>query len=139
MNEHTYLFEEGRWEIGGSMIDVVGNANVIVGYAVITHTDQWVIEEQLNENANRYAIVPPTEDRGATIFTGANGVTGEVNGTFAFFDDLILSAYHSDDGHYSASEAFRKVDDDHYEARGALFYDGGHVSSWSLQLRRASA
>jgi hypothetical protein len=136
VRDHTYLLEEGRWEIGGSMIDVVGNATVMTGYAVVTHTDQWIVEEQINESMNRYAIVPPVEDRAATVFTGANGITGEVNGTLAFFDDLILSTYHSDDGHYSASEAFRRLDDDRYQWRGALFYDGGHVSNWSLEMRR---
>lgn len=133
---HTYLFREGRWQISGSTIDVAGNPNVMIGYAIVTHGDAWTVVEQINESANHYTINPPGDDFAATTFTGANGITGEVNGTFAFFEDVILSTYHSDDGHYSASEAFLKVNDDEYEARGALFYDGGHVSSWSLTLQR---
>ena len=136
MNEHTYLLREGRWQISGSTIDVAGNPNVLIGYAIVIHGKHWTVEEQINESSNHYTIVPPDEDLGATTFTGANGITGEVNGTFAFFEDMILSAYHSDDGHYSASEVFRRLEDDRYEARGALFKDGGHVSSWSLTMER---
>ncbi|MGZ5472782.1 MAG: hypothetical protein ACXW31_02835, partial [Thermoanaerobaculia bacterium] len=65
------------------------------------------------------------------------GITGEVNGTFAFFDDIILSTYRSDDGQYTASEVFLRKSDDRYEVRGALFLHGGHVSSWSLTMTRA--
>jgi len=36
VNEHTYLLREGRWVISGSMIDVAGNPNVMIGYAIVT-------------------------------------------------------------------------------------------------------
>ncbi len=138
MNErHTYLLREGRWQISGSAIDVAGNPNVMVGYAIVSHPDQWIIDEELNENTSRFAVAPIGEDRAATTFTGMDGISGEVNGTFAFFDDVIVSTYHSDDGQYSASEVFLRKADDSYEVRGALFLNGGHVSSWSLTLTRA--
>lgn len=136
MNEHTYLVGEGRWEISGSTIDVAGNPNVMIGYAIVTHGEQWIVDEELNENTSRYAIAPIGEDIAATTFTGMNGITGEVNGTFAFFDDIILSTYRSDDGQYTASEVFLKRSDECYEVRGALFLHGGHVSSWSLTMTR---
>lgn len=137
MTEHSYLLREGRWEISGSTIDVAGNPNVMIGYAIVTHGDQWIVDEELNENTSRFAVVPPGEDRNATTFTGRDGISGEVQGTFAFFDDVILSTYSSGDGHYAACEVFLRRDEAHYEVRGALFLDGGHVSSWSLTLMRA--
>lgn len=136
MNEHTFLLREGRWQIGGSTVDVAGNPNVMIGYAIVTHGQQWIVDEELNENTSRYAVTPLGQDRGATSFTGMDGITGEVNGTFAFFDDMILSTYRSDDGQYNASEVFLRKADDRYEVRGALFLHGGHISSWSLTLTR---
>lgn len=137
MNEHTYLLREGRWQISGSTIDVAGNPNVMIGYVIVTHGPQWLVEEELNENTSRYAVTPLGEDVAATSFTGMDGITGEVNGTFAFFEDLILSTYRSDDGQYNACEVFLRRNDDCYEVRGALFLHGGHVSSWSVTLTRA--
>lgn len=138
MNEHTFLLREGRWQISGSTIDVAGNPNVMIGYAIVSRNgDQWVVDEELNENTSRFALAPIGEDRNATSFTGMDGITGEVNGTFAFFEDMILSTYRSDDGQYNASEVFLRRAEDQYEVRGALFLHGGHVSSWSLTLTRA--
>lgn len=137
MNEHSYLLREGRWEIGGSTVDVAGNPNVMIGYAIVTHGDSWIIDEELNENTSRFTVVPLGDDRNATTFTGRDGINGDVHGTFAFFDDLILCTYRSDDGQYTASEVFLRRAEDCYEARGALFLNGGHVSSWSLTLTRA--
>ena len=136
MRDHTFLLREGRWEIEGSTIDVAGNPNAMIGFAVITHRENWIVEEQLNEAHSHYAVAPLSPGISATCFTGANGIVGEVHGSFAFFDDLILSMYRSDDGHYQVCEALRMLDDDHYDARGAMFLDGGHVSSWSLNLHR---
>lgn len=138
MSEHSYLLREGRWQISGSTIDVAGNPNVMIGYAIVTHADgEWIVDEEINENTSRIAVVPSVEDRNATTFTGRDGISGEVHGTLAFFDDMILSTYRSDDGHYAASEVFVRKADDCYEVRGALFLDGGHVSSWSLTLTPA--
>jgi hypothetical protein len=139
VNEHTYLLQEGRWVISGSTIDVAGNPNVMIGYAIVTHGAQWIVDEELNENTSRFAIAPVGEDRAATTFTGMDGICGEVNGTFAFFDDVVLSTYRSDDGQYTASEVFLRRAADCYEVRGALFLNGGHVSSWSLTLTRPEA
>lgn len=138
MNEHTFLLREGRWQISGSTIDVAGNPNVMIGYAIVSRNgDQWVVDEELNENTSRFALAPIGEDRNATSFTGMDGITGGVSGTFAFFEDMILSTYRSDDGQYHASEVFLRRAEDQYEVRGALFLHGGHVSSWSLTLTRA--
>ena len=137
MSEHTYLVREGRWQISGSAIDVAGNPNVMIGYALITHGESWVIEEEINENTSRYQVAPLGDDKAATTYTGVDGIAGEVSGTLAFFEDLILSTYRSDEGKYYASEVYLRKSEDQYEVRGALFLQGGHVSSWSLTLTRA--
>jgi hypothetical protein len=137
VNEHSYLIREGRWQISGSTIDVAGNPNVMIGYAIVTHGEKWVVDEELNENTSCFEVTPLGDDRNATTFTGRDGISGTVNGTFAFFEDMILSAWRSDDGQYSASEVFLRRAEDCYEVRGALFLAGGHVSSWSLTLTRA--
>lgn len=119
------------------MVDVAGNPNVMIGYAIVTHGDQWIVDEEINENTSHLVIVPLGEDRNATTFKGRDGISGDVHGTIAFFDDMIVSSSRSDDGRYTSSEVFLCKADDRYEVRGALFLGGGHVSSWSLTLTRA--
>lgn len=137
MNEHTYLLRPGRWEILGSTIDVAGNPNAMLGFAVVTHDgDAWDVQEQLNENPSRFDVRPPATGMPATTFTGTHAILGNVQGVYAFFEDVILSSYRADEGDYSAAEIFRRLDDDRYEVRGALFLHGGHVSSWSLTMQR---
>ena len=132
----TYLLEPGRWEITGSTVDVAGNPNAMIGYATITHGESWIVEEQLNENASRYDVRPLSAGLPATTFTGTHAIMGPVQGAYAFFEDMILASYRSDDGDYSASEVFRCIDDERFDVRGALFLHGGHVSSWSLTMQR---
>lgn len=138
MKDHTFLVREGRWQIFGSVVDVAGNPNLTVGLAVVTHSgDLWILEEQVNELQNRHTILPLAHGATATAFNGVNGVMGELRGSFVFFDDVILLTYASNDGHYHSCEALRMLEADRYETRGALFRDGGHVSSWSYVLQRA--
>lgn len=138
MNEHTFLIREGRWQISGSTVDVAGNPNIAVGLAVATHSGEvWILEEQVNELQNRYTIVPLANGATATRFSGVNGVMGELKGSFVFFEDIVLLTYASTDGHFHGCEVLRRVDESRYETRGALFRDGGHVSSWSYALQRA--
>ena len=116
---------------------MAGNPNALLGYAIVTHEEtSWDVQEQLNENPSRYDARPPATGMPATTFTGTHAILGNVQGVYAFFEDVILSSYRSDEGDYAASEVFRRIDDDRYEVRGALFLHGGHVSSWSLTMQR---
>lgn len=138
MNDQTFLVREGRWQISGSVVDVAGNPNIAIGMAVVTHCGAlWILEEQVNEVQNRYTILPLANGATATSFNGGNGVMGELRGSFVFFDDQILLTYTSADGHFHGCESLRMLDEGRYETRGALFRDGGHVSSWSYTLQRA--
>lgn len=137
MKDHTYLLEEGRWQVAGSTIDVVGNANVMIGFAVVRHeVDRWIIEGQTNELANVYEIVPLHAGESTTTFRCTHPVFGELRGHLAFFEDVILATWHSTDGHYHATEWLHRLAPDRYENRGALFLDDGHVSSWASALTR---
>ncbi len=137
MKDHTLFVREGRWRISGSVVDVAGNANIAIGLAVVTHSgDLWILEEQVNELQNRHTILPLANGAAATAFSGVNGVMGELKGALAFFEDLILLTYTSTDGHFHCCEALRLMEENRYETRGALFRDGGHVSSWSYVLER---
>ncbi len=138
MKDHTFLAHEGRWQIAGSVVDVTGNPNIAIGLAVVTHSGElWILEEQVNELQNRYTILPLAAGATATAFNGVNGVMGELRGSFVFFNDLILLTYTSVDNQFHGCEALRMLDDGRYETRGALFREGGHVSSWSYVLQRA--
>jgi hypothetical protein len=138
VRDHTFLVREGRWQLSGSVVDVAGNPNIAVGLAVVTHSGElWILEEQVNELQNRYTILPLANGASATSFNGMNGVMGELRGAFAFFEDVILLTYTSSDGAFAGVESLRMLDADRYETRGALFRDGGHVSSWSYVLQRA--
>ena len=138
MKDHTYVLRPGKWQIAGSTVDVAGNANVAIGYAVVTHEgDHWNIEEQINEVGTHYAIPTVPSEAGAAPFTGSSGIAGPIAGAFAFFADVILATWRSEDGQYVSVESFRMLADDRYETRGALFLKGGYVSSWSYVLERA--
>ena len=138
MKEHTLFAREGRWQISGSTVDVAGNPNIVVGFVIVAHSDGvWIIDEQINESENQYEATPLVPGATATSFRGTNGALGLISGAYVFFEDLILTTYRSDDARYAGFEASRLMDADRYECRGALFLDGGHVSSWSLTLLRA--
>lgn len=137
MREHTLYVRDGRWQISGSTIDVAGNPNIAIGLLVVSRSgDLWIAEEQLNELQSRWTILPLETGASATRFNGVSGVMGEIEGALVFFDDVILLTYGSTDGAYRALESLRMLSDDQYETRGALFRDGGHVSSWSYTLAR---
>jgi hypothetical protein len=138
--EHSFILRPGKWEISGSTIDVASNPNIAVGYAVVTHEgNRWVIEEHINEVGTHYDIPTVLPAANAAAFKGTSGIAGAFRGTFAFFDDQILAAWHSDDGKYVTVASYRMLSEERYESRGALFLDGGHVSSWSYVLQRASS
>jgi len=138
LNEHTLFAREGRWQISGSTVDVAGNPNIMVGFLIVAHTKSvWIVQEQINESENQYEAAPLEPGATATNFRGSNGALGLINGAYVFFEDVILTTYRSEDAHYTGFEASRLMDADRYECRGALFLDGGHVSSWSLTLQRA--
>ena len=138
MENHTLIVREGRWRVSGSTVDVAGNANIAVGFLVITNRESgWLLEEQINELTNRYEIERPESGVSTTTFAGENAALGKLTGRFVFFEELILTIYESKDGTYKGFEALTRADPDRYESRGALFLDGGHVSSWSLTLQRA--
>lgn len=139
MKDHTLFVAEGQWQIAGSTVDVAGNPNIAIGLAAIEHSGAlWIFEEQLNEVPSRYTILPLEAGATATGFNGVSGIMGEVKGSFVFFEDVILMTCGSVDGRYHHCEALRMLDTERYETRGALFLDGGHVSSWSYVLQRAS-
>jgi hypothetical protein len=138
MTGQPLYLHEGRWELSGSTVDVAGNPNIAIGFVAVTRSGElWIIDEQVNELQNRYTMLPLADGLTATAFNGVNGVMGELAGSFVFFDDTILCTYASADGHYVGCETSRMIDSSHYETRGALFRDGGHVSSWSYALLRA--
>jgi hypothetical protein len=138
VKEHTYVLRPGKWQIAGSTIDVAGNANVAIGYAIVTHEGAvWTIEEHINEVGTRYDIPTVDASAAAAALKGSSGIAGTIKGDFAFFDDVILATWRSDDGRYVSIESFRMLAEDRYDTRGALFLNGGHVSSWSYTLIRS--
>ena len=137
MKEHSYILRPGKWQISGSTVDVAGNPNIAIGYAVVTHEgDRWIVEEHINEVGTHYQIPTVPAAAGAAAFKGSSGIAGAFTGDFAFFADVILATWRSDDKSYVSVESFRMLDEDRYETRGALFLSGGHVSSWSYALQR---
>ncbi len=137
MHRHTFLAEEGRWQISGSTIDVAGNANIAIGFVeIVRDGDRMRLEEQINELQSRYDITPLAKGAPATTFTGVSGLLGALHGSFVFFEDVILLTYRSDDRRYQGLEALRCIDEDTYQTRGAMFLNDAHVSSWSYVLSR---
>ena len=77
MREHTYLLRPGKWQISGSTIDVAGNANIAIGYAVVTHDGaHWTVEEHINELGTHYDVPTDPSTAAAAPFKGSGGVAG---------------------------------------------------------------
>lgn len=138
MNDHTYLLAEATWKLSGSTIDVASNPNIAIGLVVVSRSGELIIvEQQVNELQSRYTVLPIETGAAATAFSGVNGVMGELKGSYAFFEDVILCTYASADGRFNGVETLLVIGASSYQVRGALFSNDGHVSSWSYALERA--
>lgn len=145
--EHTFLFQEGFWNARGYYFDDMDRALTLEGITRITHLeDLWINEGEMEINAgdkpikiyNRYEIIPFREGRNQTTWESLSPDLGKLLGQFAIVDDAIMSTCHAQSGVYTGVEVLLKISNTHYQNRGVLFKGNDKLSSWSVDLHKAS-
>jgi hypothetical protein len=146
--EHTFLFQEEIWIASGYYFDDKDRALPLEGMNRITHTEGlWINIGEMEIKAgdksikfsNRYEIVPFEEDKSQTTWESLNPDMGTLLGRFIIVDDTILSTCHAKSGGYTGTEFLLKVSDTRYKNRGVLLKGNDKLSSWSMDLRKASS
>ena len=146
--EHTFLFQEGIWIARGYYFDDKDRALPLEGMTRITLKEGlWINVGEMEIKAgdksikfsNRYEIVPLEEGKSQTTWESLNPDLGTLLGRFIIVDDTILSTCHAKSGGYAGTEFLLKVSDTHYKNRGVLLKGNDKLSSWSMDLRKASS
>ncbi len=143
--EHTYLFAEGVWEIGGSYFDERGKPIPVWGRTTVEHrTDRWFVRGVTKllysppiEYQNNYELDPWKQGEETTAWRSFNPATGTFLGVFMRVADSILSSFTSEKDEYSGYEYFLQIDENTYRNRGFSFRRGDKLSSWAVDYRRA--
>jgi hypothetical protein len=138
---------EGIWIAQGHYFDNSDRALPLEGMTRVTHTDKlWLNEGEMEIKAgdkpikiyNRYEIVPFKEDRYITTWESLNPDLGSLLGRFVIVDDAIISTCCSKNGEYAGTDFLLKVSDMHYKNRGVFSKGSDKLSSWSIDLSKAS-
>lgn len=143
MSVHTFLFEEGIWDVSGVAFDESGRRET-EGEARIVHwPGVWLIESTLAGATDAdvavetsVEVTPLVEDADHTTWTAFSSALGKHEGHFVVVDDTILSIFGCSDDERRGTNVLRQIDEDTYENVGALFAGPRKVASWSLQLTR---
>lgn len=142
---HTFLFQEGLWEVRGEYVDEAMTRCVLRGETRVSHLrEAWFNEGRMTIETggkaiafeNRFRIVPFDEGAGITSWESDNPALGTLRGHFIVVGDAILSSCTSADARCTGMEFLLQESPDRYINRGALFSAGVKISSWSLTLVR---
>jgi len=139
---HTFLFQQGTWNVAGYYTDAEGQKNPIKGSARIVHQDrQWqlsgliaILSDPPITIENDLTFEPVSPGGLHTRWKSENHSFGPLEGMIVVVDDSILSTFESGDGIHKGMECFRKLTNTHYTNRGALFSGNTRVSSWIVEL-----
>lgn len=140
--KHTYLLRPGIWMAEGTFTDNTGTRFPVSGISTITHEPGiWynraamIIHTQpIADVECVYEISPLAPGQMATTWVAETLPMGRMSGNFAIIDNTILSSAQTPQG--NNLETLRYIDDDTYENRGALFFEGQMLSTWEVTLTR---
>ncbi|TLN25425.1 hypothetical protein FDZ74_02385 [bacterium] len=144
--KHTFLQDEGVWQVTGEIFDEENQASALHGWIRVQHqVDHWLVashlllqEKQDQVFQNDFRVEPGDISQGAALnWTGDDAVLGELRGQFAPLDDAILSLFYSVDGRYRGSLTWLQKDATVYRLWGMLMDGGRRVAAWTMVLTRA--
>jgi hypothetical protein len=143
VSAHTYLFEEGVWDVSGVTTTGTGPRETTGETRVVHWPGVWLVEQKLRgatdddtEVETSIEATPLADDADHTTWTAFSSVLGKQTGHFVVIDDTILSVFECADDGPRGTEVLRQLDDETYESIGALFAGTKRVATWSLQLAR---
>jgi len=143
---HTFLFQEGLWLADGSYFDETNRSFPFTGRTEVTHSENlWflngrmeILAEKTISIENNYMITPFREGSDMTSWESENPALGILRGRFYLVDDSILSTCVSGSGAYAGTEFLLKKGESNYLNRG-VFTDGTRrLSSWVVELKKAT-
>ncbi len=143
--EHPFLTEPGFWIVAGhGMSGEPLDRMPIQGRMQISHEDGKILnigEMSVVSRSNpltfqtSYEMIP-SEDKLQLDFFQANEAVGDLRGKVVFFDDRLISTYHSGDGSLTGWEVLYRMGENRYTATGTLLGDGKLVNLWKLDMVR---
>jgi hypothetical protein len=141
---HTFLFEEGTWNVEGEHRDASGALSPVSGENAIRHEPGvWHFEaalrlrgDPLRVTHNRYQIEPFSAGAASTHWSSNNPVLGALRGRFVVAGDAILSSYTSPTLRYRGFECIQQRDTRRYSVRGAMLEEDKLMATWALELTR---
>lgn len=144
--KHTFLFEEGVWEIEGTYNDERNRTIVAKGETKVTHKkDNWIVENELNLKRegreplsvrNTYTAVPFKENSDYSSWVSDNEYIGKLKGIYVVIGDTIISSYTAEHGDYIGTDVMLMVSEKKYRNRGCLVKGNRKISSWVMELTK---
>jgi hypothetical protein len=145
MQQHTYVFQPGKWLVSGTYYDQDARAAEVYGETEILHiAGQWVLDGFMEVKSdppirytNKYSISPPSAKETFTNWGSLSSSLGKLIGKFIIEDEAIISIFTAEDHKYSGAEFFYQINPGEYTGRGYLFQGEKKIASWEVILKRA--
>ena len=142
---HTYLLEEGKWNVSGTYYDSCNNEMELKGEQRISHhEDQWLLDSRMELQdmsktiiQSTYKIEPATGEGEFTFWESDDPDLGQLLGRFMIVGNTIMSMYQSESRLYAGTETLEKVDENKYQVKGFSFNGDEKLASWKLTLERS--
>lgn len=116
---HTYIFEEGEWEVTGFYDDLKNEKVEITGFHKIRHTSKkWIVEVEIKimykkivKKYLRYYLNPfRNYDNDNFIFGESNDSMLNMYGTYSINDKIIEFEQMTMDSKHSSSEKYLQLE-----------------------------
>lgn len=141
---HTYLLEEGLWQVKGYFADSRAQRLPISGEVKVWHEEEcWFnrSEMMLNQDpkmsfCNLYEIEPLNTGLESTIWETQHARLGLIIGTLVILDDAMIMSYTAEGGHFSGTETLYQEAADRYKSWGVMWQGDQKISSWQAQVIR---
>lgn len=142
--QHTFLFEEGFWQLSGRFSNISGVEVPVEGRAIISHTpERWsnhafmrIMTAQPQDIESVYTFSPIQPNATFVKWDSTSRKLGDISGCFAFVGDTIISSSIMAEAGQHATETLRCINDTTYDVRGTLFQNDTLVASWQILMHK---
>lgn len=141
--EHTFVLQPGSWVSEGTCWLPAYGGRHCRGRTTVAHgAGSWelrvatTVDTDAPTTFESVLEVDPLRDRAGSLrYRARNRTVGTLEGVFRFVDDRIMSVAGAEG--IRTLETLRMIDDDHYEANGALVLAGVLRRRWTTTLVRS--
>ena len=140
--EHTFLFQNARWQAQGFYYSKeVGAAAPLTGETVVTRAgDNWTIDRSMDiswetpVHIEDHYDIHTTNNAAQFDWVAQDTKLGTMNGAFIALPSIITSSYTVPDTDISGSEMLMQVSETEYLMEGVINRDGDPESWWKGRL-----